>query len=31
MKLKVITIASALVLAGSAWAATVRDEPIEPI
>ena len=31
MKLKAIAIASALALAGSAWAATVRDEPIEPI
>ena len=31
MKLKAIAIASALALAGSAWAASVRDEPIEPI
>ena len=31
MKLKAIAIASALALAGSAWAATVRDEPIQPI
>ena len=31
MKLKAIAIASALALAGSAWAASARDEPIEPI
>ena len=31
MKLKAIAIASALAMAGTAWAATVRDEPIQPI
>ena len=31
MKLKAIAIASALALASSAWAASARDEPIEPI
>lgn len=31
MKLKAIGIAVALSVAGSAWAATVRDEPIQPI
>jgi cytochrome c peroxidase len=31
MKVKVLGIAVALVVAGGAWAATVRDEPIKPI
>ena len=31
MKLKAIAIASALAVAGTAWAATTRDEPIQPI
>ena len=31
MKLKAIAIASALAVAGTAWAASVRDEPIQPI
>lgn len=31
MKVKVLGVAVALAVAGSAWAATVRDEPIKPI
>ncbi len=31
MKVKVLGVAIALAVAGSAWAATVRDEPIKPI
>ncbi|MFT3759623.1 MAG: hypothetical protein QM748_12540 [Thauera sp.] len=31
MKIKAIAVVAALVMAGSAWAATVRDEPIQPI
>ncbi|MCV2217359.1 cytochrome-c peroxidase [Thauera sp. Sel9] len=31
MRIKAIAAATALVVAGSAWAATVRDEPIQPI
>lgn len=31
MKLRAIAIASALAITGTAWAATVRDEPIQPI
>ena len=31
MKLKAIAIAAALVMTGTAGAATVRDEPIQPI
>ncbi len=31
MRIKAIAVASALAVAGSAWAATVREEPIQPI